>query len=321
MKKRIFLTFFVLTILVSGCSERAVRTSGSSSILGGSADKPIDKDSRLNQPGEIMGPMPAPAGTTKENIVLLFGPGLARCLAFVGVLHEFDERKIDIRAVVGVEMGALVAGLWASSNLNTLEWEMYKFKRDTLLDLPLLSMGNKAAEGKKVFKFLENTLKVDQLQSMRLPFYVASISAQPSGNEFLLENNGSTKDVIRGALGIPGILKSHNYGDKERESAGLEAPFPAGQVKKLGLGRVVCVDVLGRGNNFSPHEPIEFHLSALMKTTATLAREQAKECDSMITIPMDGISYLSFDSRAELIYRGRTATMKWMSENAQLVGK
>lgn len=265
-------------------------------------------------PDAPVGPVPSPDFVPpKDGYVFVFGPGLARSLAFIGVLHELEHRNLPIRAIVGVEMGAVIAGVWAGSNLNNLEWEMHKFKRQTLLDMPMLGIGRKIAEGKRLYAFLDRALKVSLLQKMKVPVIVAS-GTRNEGEEgaTLYETNGSAKDIIRGSMGIPGVIKSYEWEGQERITAALESPFPAKAAKDLGLGQVICVNVLGRGDDFKAKGATEEQLAALMRSVATTARSQLKDCDEVVTIPTDGIGYFDFDAKADLIFRGKVAVKKWI---------
>jgi predicted acylesterase/phospholipase RssA len=262
-----------------------------------------------------VGPQPSPDFTPpKDGYVLVLGPGLARALSYIGVLREMEERNLPISAVVGVEMGAVIGAIWAGSNQNGLEWEMHKFKQDTLLDIPLLHFKNSVAEGKRLMKFLDDALKVGNLNKMRVPVVVVSAVRGGSDEGVLFENAGPAKETLRGAMGIPGILKTFTWEGKERLSAALENPLPVEQAKKLGLGRTVCVDALGRGDNFTPKEPVDEQLASIMRSVAAIARQERKDCDVALSIPADDIGYLDFDAKAELIYRGRAAVQKWQGK-------
>lgn len=264
-------------------------------------------------PEEPVGPLPDPDFVPPdEGYVLVLGPGLARGLAYIGVLHELEARHVNIRAIVGVEMGALVAGIWASSNLNNLEWEMHKFNRRTLLDVPMLSIGDKVAEGKRLLAFLDRALKVDFLQKMKTPVVVAS--AHEGENEIIYETSGSAKEIIRGAMSIPGIIKPFVWDGISRVTAALETPFPAEKAKELGLGKTLCVDVINHGDNFDYNAKgsEEIQMATLMRSVGSLARSQLKDCDSVLRIPTDGIGYFDFKSKAELTYRGKLAVRKWL---------
>lgn len=297
---------FALVILASGCGGKKVRDGGYAGPYAPSAP------SGSMGPELPVGPLPdenyAPP---KDAFVLVLGPGLARTMAYLGVIREMEEKQLTISGIVGVEMGAVVGAIWASSNGNALDWEMHKFKKSTLLDFPLLSFKRgTVAEGKAIYSFLAEAVKVDQLEKMRIPLFVASSVRNENG--VLFENSGYARDILRGALSIPGILNSYSFAGKERLSAAIENPFPSRRAKDLGLGKVVCVDVLGRGDDFSPQDNVEEHLAALMKSASTIGREQLQKCDHVISVPTAGIGYLNFGAKADLIYKGRMAVKSWL---------
>ena len=317
----------VFTLAVSGCATKKVRAENQP------ADAPAISIVQMGVSGEMGPPLPpqeapgipsaqGPVGPSpgpgyvppKDGYVLILGPGLARGLAYLGVIRELEEHQLAINAILGVEIGAVIAGIWASSNTNSLEWEMHKFTRATLLDYPMLGLRNSMAEGKKLYSFLDEAVKVTLLKKMKIPVLIASSALDSVGEDLIIENSGSSRDIIRAAMGIPGILKPFSIDFKERMTAAFEAPFPIVQAKALGVGKTICVDVVGKGNNFIPKEAVEEHLSALMRAVATVARPLLKECDVLLSIPTDGISYLNFEVKADLIYKGRLAVKKWLGE-------
>lgn len=320
-KNPALIALFISLIALNGCGGKKTRPDqqGEYGPMPNPTPNPTAEAAQGPQPPvgpeEPVGPLPSPDFVPpKDGYVLVLGPGLARGLSYIGVLHELEARHVSIRAVVGVEIGSVIAGIWASSNLNNLEWEMHKLKRRTVLDFPMLALGNRVAEGKRLYTFLEKALKVDQLQKMKIPVIVAS-GARGVSESMLFEQNGSAKDILRGAMAIPGVIKPYTFEGVERVTAAVEQPFPVEKAKDLGLGKVVCVDAVNRGDNFSPKEGVEEQLATLMRSVATTARGELKDCDAVISIPMDGVSYLDFDAKADLIYRGKVAVKKWLENS------
>jgi NTE family protein len=313
-KKHLVATLIVLALVaLGGCRGKQVK-SGSSSSPGEPVGPPLPPTTESEiGPEAPLGPFPSADFTPpKDGYVLVLGPGLARGMAYLGVLRELEERHVPISAVMGVEIGSVVAAIWSGSNINNLEWEMHKFNRGTLMDVPLLKFGRRIAEGKRLYKFLDEALKVNLLQKMKVPTFVFSAVRGSGGASLVFENSGSAKDIVRGAMGIPGLIKAYSWDGKERETAAIEEPFPAVQAKALGLGKVLCVDVVGRGDNFEPKEAVEEQLATLMRSVGVLARQKEKDCDVTLSIPTDGIGYLNFDAKADLIYQGKVAVQKWL---------
>lgn len=309
----------LLLILAPACAQKKVQPDVPEPVSPAPATGPQQAEQEKVGPDPLPGPLPEPGYVPpKDGYVLVFGPGLARTMAYVGVLRELEDRHVPIRAVVGVEMGAMIGGIWAGSSVNALEWEIHKFKRDTLLDVPLFNLRTRVAEGKRLRSFLTGALKIQALDRMRVPVLVASAS----DTGLILEGRGPAVDVIRGAMGIPGVLRSYPVDGKDRTTAALEFPFPVAQARSiepatLGLGKVLCVDVIGRGGDFSPADEIEEQVGGLMKAASALARQQMKDCDEVLAIPAEGVGYLDFEAKADLIYRGRVAVQKWLEANRE----
>ncbi len=324
MKKIRQKTILIFIFLLCACATQKSKPSSDQPIEPPATGQLESKEQEMGPPLPPDGlPTVAPSASAKslepatnnnEGYVLVFGPGLARTFAYLGILIEFQDKQIPIKAAVGIEMGAMVLGVWLSSNVNQLEWSLYKFKKETLLDYSFFKFGNKAATGKKLYSFLESSIKIPQLEKMPLPFYVVSLTA---ADEVIIENQGSTKDVIRGAMSIPGVLQTHQWGGKIRMSAALVSPFPVDKIKEKfpENTKIFCVDVLGKGSNFYPKDALDEHLSSLMKSIAALSQQQIKGCTVSLFIPTDGISYLDFESREELVYRARAAFQGWYEKN------
>jgi NTE family protein len=81
------------------------------------------------------------------KVGVIFGPGGGKVFGHIGVLQEFQKNKIPIYNVAGMEMGALVASLYAwRGSANDTEWQLFKIKSEDVLKKNLISsrkMGSK----------------------------------------------------------------------------------------------------------------------------------------------------------------------------------
>ncbi|MGE4232160.1 MAG: patatin-like phospholipase family protein [Bacteriovoracia bacterium] len=248
-----------------------------------------------------------------DDYVVVLGPGMARTFSYIGVLRELESRKAKIKAIVGVEMGAVVAAIWASSNANTLEWELHKFKKDFLFDYPLFKFGSdQVAEGNKLLRYLGTAIKVKNIENTKVPLLIASATDFETGGQLIIDRTGSVKDVVRGAMGIPGVIKSYGWNGQERMTSAMEQPFPIESAKSLGLGKILCVDTISRGATVRMSEATEERVAVLMKTASVLAKSQLQQCDVVLSIPLERIGYLDFSSRADLIFKGRKVVQRWL---------
>lgn len=305
-----YVCFLLVLIAMSGCASKKTGAPGEEVGPALPEEHGVALPPEVPQGPTLDGSSSQTGNLPDQNYVLILGPGLARTYAFLGVIRELTANKIPIKAVVGVEMGAVIGAIWLSSNLNNLEWEMHKLKRETLLDVPFLGLRGKVAEGKKIWKFLKEAIRTDELKSFQTPFYV--VSSQNS--EVYFENDGPTHEIIRGALALPGILKPHAWGGRERISAAFDKPYPVEKAKDLNVGKTICADVIASGVNYETKDDTEQRISILMKSSVSLAREELKNCDYIISVKADDVGFLDFEAKAKLIYKGKQAVKLWITQ-------
>ena len=82
-------------------------------------------------------PSPAPMQMgVAPKIGLILGPGALRAYAHVGVVQEFAKQKMPIHAIAGIELGALVAAIYANKGQPyDVEWQMMKLKEEESTDI------------------------------------------------------------------------------------------------------------------------------------------------------------------------------------------
>src|ERR1700691_5199496 len=94
----------------------------------------------VNVPGATPAPTesvpnqaPTPLKTETKKVAVILGPGGAKALAHVGVLAAFQQQRIPVQKVIGLEWGALVGALYASKGqVHDVEWKLYKMEQRSL---------------------------------------------------------------------------------------------------------------------------------------------------------------------------------------------
>ncbi len=254
--------------------------------------------------------MPPEGFSPEKGYVLVLGPGMFRAMAYVGVLKELSSRGVRVNAIVGTEMGAVVGALFALKGAASMEWIMTKLKKDAFSDVPFITMGEKEAKGDSVSGFLRSNMRGARLEQLKTPVYVTLADAE--GKPQPLVSQGILAEVLRDAVATTGLMKPrHKHALRSAVDA---APFPIAEAKALGLGRVVAVDVLTPPAPPEEEGGFEEKTFNVMKRSRELAEGPLKDADTVIHVPVEGISYLSIENRAELAYRGRAAAVKWADE-------
>jgi len=313
VKKNIVLglSFLLASSAISGCAT--TRTPGSSgadsTAYPYSPSRGLNPEEALaqngeggfgpNAPSESPSPAYGPEPDVLRPIVLVFGPGLARSFSYVGVIRALHERKIPIGAVLGTEMGGVIAALYAMSpNLNQFEWGLMHFKEDVFQKKSgfLSSLGS--SEGRQMSpEKLENALaevfgKRD-LSEARIPLRIAAQSTATSIPIFFAK--GPAAGILRGVIASPRLFSPFTITEEDQPveiaSASSIKPFLVQEAKSLQMGPVIVVSVLS-------------------ESESAIAWDELKMADLILKPKMGGIGYFDFKKRNEAAFRGKSEVTK-----------
>jgi len=186
-------------------------------------------------------------------VALVLSPGLARGYAHVGVIQALTHAKIQIGAVLGTEMGALIAAIYAvSPTINMFEWNLDQYFRPELFAprsvlsqwIHKIKISNKEESGEEKFESaLKNFFGEKDLKDALTPIRIA-VRSSKTGSICILEE-GKIQSAVRGAMG--GYLYKPFTMGKEKlliESAAQEYSRLIEEAKKFFPGPVIVVDVL-----------------------------------------------------------------------------
>lgn len=230
----------ILILLLSGllisCGHIKTRTQIS--------DKPPGAET---QPGDKEEPV---SPDEPEGVVLILGPGSVRALSHAGVLQSLERSKIPIKAIAGVEWGAMVAGFYAvTGSSSKLQWELQKINSKVL---PKRGFISKKYEGEPIREFLKANFSSKVLNSRveRGDASFACSTASVVDGKQKKHTRGKLIDVLSRCMVSPPLLRS-----KKLEYSDLFAlkdivkPYLEEEVRA-----VVYVDVLDSPGYFTKEE-------------------------------------------------------------------
>lgn len=97
-----------------------------------SPSQPGTRIGGLQQPEE---PVAQPQRAEAKKVAVILGPGGAKAFAHVGVLKAFQQQRIPIEKVIGLEWGSLIAGLYAiKGQVHDVEWKLYKMEQQNIFE-------------------------------------------------------------------------------------------------------------------------------------------------------------------------------------------
>jgi len=176
----------------------------------------------------------------KKIGVALSGGG-ARGLAHIGVLDVLEKEGINISAIAGTSMGAVVGALYCSGIsikdmidfMNSNDWK--RFIISTNFTIPGLATINSRRVNKLLFKFLENKT----FEDLNKPF--CAVAADIVSKKKVYLTTGNLIDAIKASIAIPGIFEHVIKDGMILVDGGVIDPVPIDAIKKMDTDFVIGV--------------------------------------------------------------------------------
>jgi NTE family protein len=260
-----------------------------------------------------------PAKLMHQSVVLVLGPGLARGFSANGFVRKLSEEKIPVSAVVGTEVGALIAALYASAKtVNELDWKLMQFKEEAFVspDSALGRILQRGHAGREMEAVLRKVFGKARIEQTRIPLRIGLWS----------ETRQRFQWIDRGEI-VPAVLSSiassETYDPVSSEEGVLRAPlverpFPVEEAKALGLGPVVVFDVFTEhSKNMTEKDESYYRKSQMAEKNALSELAQA---DQVIRPNMDEVGYFDFTKRNHSDFLGEQAATESVAVLRKLVG-
>jgi NTE family protein len=175
---------------------------------------------------------------TKEKISLALGGGAAKGLAHVGVLRGLEEDGVEVTAIAGTSMGAIVGALSARGMSAA---EMVGFFN--AVDWSRLGWIMARSPGGAAFRDLvQETIGPGRIEDLRLP-YAAVCCDLATGDEVVLRD-GPLAEAVRASSAIPGILPPVEAAGRNLVDGAMVTPVPVAAAASLSIEPVLAVNVL-----------------------------------------------------------------------------
>ena len=180
------------------------------------------------------------------KIGLILGAGGMKAFAHLGVLHELQRARIPVHAMVGMEWGAVIGGLYAmQGQVNEAEWKSFKLKNEELPSHGFLSSRIKSAAVSSMRPFLTEVFGGANLDRSKITF--ACPSASQKNDRLAWHDRGYFKDAMAQCLPYPPLFTDNN-GTYAEPFAINEA---AAWLRAKGANVIVLVNVMGQGEMFT----------------------------------------------------------------------
>ena len=182
----------------------------------------------------------------KKKLGLALGSGAWRGLVHIGVLQGLEENGIEIEAIAGSSVGALIGGLWAyfgqSSKVEAIVKSL-KFKDmfGVIWDRPLAK--GAMIEGRKYDQFLRKIVGDVKIEELRVPF--VAVCADMETGKLVEIRKGDLVKAIRASSAIPVVFRPVKIDGQMLVDGGAIRPVPVENCKKMGVEVVIGVSLYG----------------------------------------------------------------------------
>jgi NTE family protein len=223
---------------------------------------------------------------SKPKIALALGSGAARGWSHIGVIHELADMGIKPDIVTGASIGAIVAGAYASGNMEAFEqWVNDMGRVDIIRLLDAKMKGGGFLQGSLLMNAIHELIGNPDIEDLEIAFGCVATEFG-SGREVWLRE-GSLLDACRASIALPGLFAPvSNKNNRLLLDGGLVNPVPVSLARAMGADVVIAVNLNGDlvGHHFSVDEHdqdddpelSEEQIAEIEKKDSTIAKWLAK---------------------------------------------
>lgn len=279
-----------------------------------------------------------------NRIGLVLSGGAARGLSHIGVIKALEQQGIQVDAVAGTSMGAIVGAMYASGYsveqletiATTLDWNYaladFPPRRDLtfrrkeeerrhLLKTKIRIAGNEVSLPKGVLDgqnlglvlqdIFQHTNSITQFDQLPIPFRAVATNLETG--EAVVLHDGSLPAAVRASMSIPGLLAPVQHNNRLLADGGMANNMPVDVARAMGVDRIIAVNI---GSPLLKRDNIDsiFAVSEQVTTFLTIkSTEQQKAYlqsgDLLLEPDLEGIGSVDFDAAATAIEQGYRATL------------
>jgi NTE family protein len=172
---------------------------------------------------------------------LALGSGAARGWAHIGVIRALEQAGIRPDVVCGTSIGALVGAAYAAGELDRFEpWALGLGIREVVAYMDV-SLSSGLLKGERLMEFFRRHFADRPLEALAMPFAAVATSLD-TGTEVWLRH-GSTLDVVRASIAMPGLFAPVLYEGSVLVDGGLVNPVPVSLARAMGADVLIAVDL------------------------------------------------------------------------------
>ncbi|EWT03317.1 esterase [Intrasporangium oryzae NRRL B-24470] len=188
---------------------------------------------------------------------VVLGSGGARGYAHVGALQVLRERGIEVVAIAGTSMGALVGGVAAAGKLDAYtEWALSLTQREVwrLLDVSLTKVGGVSRADRVIAKVGE-ILDGATIESLPIPY--TAVATDLNARREVWFQHGPVEHAIRASIAIPGVITPITINGRTLVDGGLINPVPIEPTAAVTADVTIAISLSGMRSSSGTATPVK----------------------------------------------------------------
>ncbi|MFW5847038.1 MAG: patatin-like phospholipase family protein [Nanoarchaeota archaeon] len=176
----------------------------------------------------------------RKKIGLVLGGGGAKGFAHIGVLKALEENNIQIEAISGTSMGAIIGALYCLGySPKEIERKIYETPWKNLIDIGFSRRG--ILKGDKLEKYLRKILDNKKFSDLEKPLFINAIDIK--NFEEIIFNKGDLAKAIRASISIPGIFEPVENNKRILVDGGLIDNLPIKVLKDNKTKKILAINL------------------------------------------------------------------------------
>lgn len=179
-----------------------------------------------------------------RRIALVLGSGGARGYAHIGVIEVLADAGVDIVAVSGASMGAVVGGLHAAGRLDDYaEFALGLGQRELVRLIDIALSGPGAIKGDKIFGIVNDLVGDIRIEDLPIPF--TAVAVDLLAQRELWFQQGPLAIAIRASAAIPSFFVPVLHNGRVLVDGAVLNPIPVAPVAAADADLIVAVGLNG----------------------------------------------------------------------------
>ena len=180
----------------------------------------------------------------KRRIGIALCGGAARALSHIGVLQVLEDIGVEISAVSGCSMGAIIGAIYSTGfDLKEVESLVTSIDWRNFFILSFLSPSRTGiVNDRKVDEVLKKFLGDKTFADCKKDFCCVAVDILNSKK--VVFNSGSLMEAVRASMAIPGVFPPVYQQDAMFVDGGIMEPLPTDALKSLNVNFIIASSII-----------------------------------------------------------------------------